>query len=139
MTFTEAKCKVLHLDRGNSPLPVQAVGLKNGAQPCQKGPGVTGGWQAGHVSGMCPHNPECQPYRGLHRKKCGQKGEGGDPTHLLCSGDALHHLEHCMQIWSPQYGRGSGGGEAQAQFAQNVLDAPSLENFEDRLDGDLSI
>ena len=36
---------------------------------------------------MCAHNPEGQPYPGLHQKKCGLQVKGGDSTPLLCSGE----------------------------------------------------
>ena len=37
---------------------------------------------------MCPCSPESQPDPGLHQKKRGQQGEGGDPAPLLCAGEA---------------------------------------------------
>ena len=46
-----------------------------------------GGWQAGNKPAVCTHSPESQPYPGLHQKKCGQQGEGGDPASLLCAGE----------------------------------------------------
>ena len=36
---------------------------------------------------MCTHNPEDQPYRGLHQKQCGQQVNGGDSAPLFCSGE----------------------------------------------------
>jgi len=37
---------------------------------------------------MCPHIPESQLYPGLHQRKHGQQVKGGDPTPLLCAGEA---------------------------------------------------
>jgi len=37
---------------------------------------------------MCPCSPESQPDPGLHQKKRGQQGEGGDPAPPLCAGEA---------------------------------------------------
>ena len=37
---------------------------------------------------MCLHSPESQLHPGLHQKKCGQQGDGGDPASLLCTGEA---------------------------------------------------
>ena len=46
-----------------------------------------GGWQAGHELAICPCRPGCQPCPGLHPKKRGQQGEGGDPAPLFCIGE----------------------------------------------------
>ena len=43
----------------------------------------TGGWEAGHEPAMCPSSPESQLYPELHKKKCGQQGQRGDPAPLL--------------------------------------------------------
>lgn len=37
---------------------------------------------------MCPHSLESQLYPGLHQKKHGQNGEGGDPASLLCADES---------------------------------------------------
>lgn len=42
------------------PLLIQARGWKGWQQLCQKGPGCTGAWEAGHEPAMCPHLPESQ-------------------------------------------------------------------------------
>jgi len=36
---------------------------------------------------MCAHNPEGQPYPGLHQKQRDQQVEGGDSAPLHCSGE----------------------------------------------------
>ena len=43
---------------------------------------------------MCPHSPESQPDLGLHQKKYGQQGEGGDPVPLLCAGETSPGVQH---------------------------------------------
>ena len=58
---------------------------------------------AGHEPALCLHSPESQLHPGLHQKKHGQQGKGGDPAPLLCM--VRSHLEYCVQIWSPQYRR----------------------------------
>jgi len=68
-------------------LPVQTGWWKNGAQPCRKDLGATGGWQAGHEPAVCPHNPDSQLYPWLHPKYRDQHIEGGDPAHLQCAGE----------------------------------------------------
>ena len=75
-------------------LSMQPGRLKGRVQPRQKGLWDTGGWEAGHEPATCPCSPERQPYPGLHQKKYGQQGEGGDPACLLC-----------ILIWNPQYRR----------------------------------
>jgi len=48
------------------------------------------------------HNPEDQPYAGLHQEKRGQQVKGGDSAPLLRSGETPH-LESCVRLWSPQH------------------------------------
>ena len=48
-------------------------------------------------------SPDSQSYPGLHPEQHGQQGEGGDPAPLLCA--LRPHLEHCVQMGSPQYRR----------------------------------
>lgn len=44
---------------------------------------LRGGWKAGHELAVCSHRPESQSHPGLHQKKCGKYGEGGDPALAL--------------------------------------------------------
>ena len=78
-------------------LSAQAQKCKVRAQHCQKGLGGTDGWQGGHEPAEFPHVPENQSYPGLHQK-CGQQGEGGDPTPLLCT--MRLHMQYYVQICS---------------------------------------
>ena len=39
----------------------------------------------GHKPAMCSCSPESQLYPRLHQKQCGQQGDGGDSTTLLCA------------------------------------------------------
>ena len=78
-------------------------------QGCQKRPGGNGGWQAGHEPAMCPHSPESQPDLGLHQKKYGQQGEGGDPVPLLCAGETSPAVLHPDVEFSVRERHGSVG------------------------------
>ena len=49
---------------------------------------------AGCEPAACPHSSESQPYAGLHQKKRGQQGKGGDPAPLLCAGEASPEVLH---------------------------------------------
>ena len=47
---------------------------------------------------MCPHNPESQPYPGLHQKKGGQQGKGGDPAPFFFAGETSPEVLHlCVE------------------------------------------
>ena len=52
---------------------------------------------------MCPGSPESQPYPGLHQKQHGQLVR--EVILSLCSVLVRPHLEHCIQMWSPQHRR----------------------------------
>jgi len=43
---------------------------------------------------MCSHSPESHPYFGLRKQNSGQKGKGGDPAPLLCSGETSPGVLH---------------------------------------------
>jgi len=52
------------------------------------GPGSAGGRQVDHEPAGCPGCPEGQWSPGVHSEECGQQGEGGSPSPLLCPGEA---------------------------------------------------
>lgn len=74
--FSKSKFRVLHLGRGNPCYQRKLGRHKDGAQPCQRGCGSTGGWEAGNELVMYHHSPKNQRYLGLHQKRCDQQGEG---------------------------------------------------------------
>ena len=44
--------------------------------------------KTGHEPAVCSCSPEGQQYLGLHQKKGGQRGKGGDHSPLLCPSEA---------------------------------------------------
>jgi len=69
MSCNRSKCKVLHLGCGNPHCEYKLGGVRIEHSPT-KGPGGTGGWQAGHEPAMCPCSLESHPYPGLYQKTC---------------------------------------------------------------------
>ena len=53
-------------------------------QPCRDGFRGPGWWKTLYESAACACSPESQWYPGLHQKKGGQQGKGGDCPLLLC-------------------------------------------------------
>jgi len=49
------------------------------------------------LAAMSPCSPESQSYPGVHQKKRGQQGKGGDPAPLLCA-QYGSYLEYCIQM-----------------------------------------
>jgi len=94
MRFNKSNCKVLHLGQGNPHYQYKLGDERIECSPAKKRPGGTGKWEAGHKPAMCPCSPESQPYSGLHQKKCGQQGKGGDTAPLLCTGETLPGVLH---------------------------------------------
>ena len=80
---------------------------------------------------MCPHSPESQPYPGLYPKQHGQQGKGGDSAPLLCT--VRPHLEHCIQMWSPQYRRDMELLEHVHRRATKMIKGMEHLPYEDRL------
>jgi len=81
---------------------VQTGGWKDGAQPCWKGPGGTGGWQVQQVLIVCSRSPESQPYPGLHEKMCGHQVLSEGVILPLFSALVRPYLEYYIQMWSLQ-------------------------------------
>ena len=74
--FNQAKCKVLHLGRGN---PRYVHRLREEAMESS----------LGHEPAVHACSPEGERYAGLHQKRSGQQREGGDCSSLLCPHEIL--------------------------------------------------
>ena len=76
----------------NSSIPrsseVHSIEANVWEQPCREGLGGPGGREAGHEPAVCTCSPEDLLYFGLHWKRSGQQGEGGDCAPLLSSWEA---------------------------------------------------
>ncbi|KAK4816719.1 hypothetical protein QYF61_021593 [Mycteria americana] len=105
MRFNKAKCRVLHLGRGNPQFQYRLGDDVIGSSPAEKDLGVL----MDEKLNMCAHRPESQPYPGLHQKKRGQQVEGGGSAPLLCSGETSRGVLRPALEPSAQEGHGAVG------------------------------
>ncbi|GAB0188882.1 mitochondrial enolase superfamily member 1 [Grus japonensis] len=84
MKLNKAKCKVLHMGRGNPKHGYRLGKEWIETSPEEKDLGVLIDEKLNRTK-QCACSPESQPCPGLHQKKCDQQVEGGDPAPLLCS------------------------------------------------------
>jgi len=85
MSFNKSKCKVLHLGNGNPHYQYKLMDVRIEYSPAEKDLGVPEDSRL-DISQQCAFcSPESQLYPGLHQKKRGQQGEGGDAAFLLCT------------------------------------------------------
>ena len=79
---------------------------------------------------MCPCGSESKWDPGLHQKKDGQQGQGGDCPPLLCSCEAPS--EYCVELWSPHYRKDRELLERVQRRATKMIGLEHLP-YEDRL------
>ncbi|GAB0182840.1 mitochondrial enolase superfamily member 1 [Grus japonensis] len=94
MKFNKAKCKVLHMGRGNPKHNYRLGREWIESSPEEKGVGGVGGQEAQHNLAMCACSPESQLCPGLHQKRHDQQVEGGDPAPLLRSAETPPGVLH---------------------------------------------
>ena len=71
-------------------------------------------------------------YPGLHQKRGGQHGQGGDCPSLLCP-DESGDLEYCVQVWVPQYKKDRELLEGVQRRATEMIRDLKYLPYEDRL------
>ena len=76
---------------------------------------------------MCPHNPESQPYPGLHQKMHDQQVEGGDPALLLCVGKASPGVLHPDVKFSVQERHGAVGARPKKDHRNDQWNGAPLQ------------
>jgi len=105
MRFNKAKCKVLHLGRGN-PCYQHRLGDEGiESRSAEKDLGVLVNENSTRP-GSVRSQPEGQPYPGLHQKKRGQQVEGGDSAPLLRFGETPPRVQ-CPALKFTAQGHGS--------------------------------
>ncbi|GAB0210385.1 hypothetical protein GRJ2_003504300 [Grus japonensis] len=94
MKFNKAKCKVLHVGRGNPKHNYRLGREWIESSPEEEDSKVLIELKAQHEPAMRASSPESQPCPGLHQKKGDQQVEGGDPAPLLRSGETPPGVLH---------------------------------------------
>ena len=103
MRFNRSKCKVLHLDHGNPHYQYKLGDVRMEHSPAEKDLGVL---MNGRLDMSQQHDLTAQKANcilGCIKRSVASRVR--EVVLPLCSALMRPHLEHCIQIWSPQYRR----------------------------------
>ena len=95
MRFNKAKCRVLHLGRGNP----RCVQTGRRTHTCGEGHGGSGGQRAGHEQQCALTARKATSALGCTHRGLAAGREGIVP---LCSALVRPHLQYCVHAWGPQ-------------------------------------
>jgi len=129
MRFNKAKCKVLHLGRGNPHYQCRLGDEGTDSSPAKKDLGVLVDEKLDMSCQSALAAQKANWYPGLHQKKRGQQVEGSDPATLLCSGETPPGVL-CPALEPPaQEGHGTvGAGPEEATKMIRGLEHLSCED-----------